>query len=125
MTDRELAGCPVEADLQELQELIAHNRSMPSPIITPGCEAYVLHWLRNRRTPSSEGDGRDAERLDWVQSVFEKSHSSISFRHYARGCMGCEIFTVPSQHVRGYGVRGAIDAAIAAAARSQGTDQPE
>ena len=57
--DRELAAC-VERELRELLDLIAHNRSMPSPVITPGCEAYVLEYFRNRRTPAGEY-ARDAE----------------------------------------------------------------
>lgn len=55
MTDRELAGCA----LVELQALIEWNRSFLAPPITPGHEAGVLQYFR--RTPSSEGDGRDGE----------------------------------------------------------------
>ena len=72
--DRELAAC-VERELRELLDLIAHNRSMPSPVITPGCEAYVLEYFRNRRTPAGEY-ARDAE-IERLNAALRDAHAKI------------------------------------------------
>ena len=60
---------------------------------------------------------KDAEMLRWLANEWDK-HGSVGFRRYARGTAGCELFTVTTQHVRGYGFRGAIEAAM----REQGAN---
>lgn len=57
-----------------------------------------------------KSDITDAQRIEFLTKLFEGSRSSIVFKHYASGAAGCEAFSVPSQHVRGYSIRGAIDA---------------
>lgn len=68
--------------------------------------------------PSEEGKKDDAmrmdsERMDWLHSVFEAG-GVVEMKRYSVGVAGCQIFTFQTQHVCGYEVRGAIDAAMAA-----------
>lgn len=62
----------------------------------------------------SNGETEDAARLGWLAQEFEKN-GSIAANRYGPGIAGCQLFTITSQHVRGYGLRGAIDAAKAKA----------
>jgi hypothetical protein len=62
----------------------------------------------------AEADRADARRLDWLAAELG-THGTIVARRYGPGRAGCELFTVSSQHVRGIGLRAAIDAALAGA----------
>jgi hypothetical protein len=53
----------------------------------------------------------DTERLDALIAMFESGRRA-EFVTYGTGVAGVDLFTVPSQRVRGYTIRGAIDAAI-------------
>jgi hypothetical protein len=71
-------------------------------------------WITTTRPPATAGeDARDAARLGTLERWFEEG-GVVSFRTYGPGSAGCELFTTRTQHVRGYKIRGAIDAALTA-----------
>ena len=156
MTDRELAGCallpcpfcggaPVR-DRRGLSEVYAYADQVTYKCSGCGVERSAIGdtskrgyadnstveqraiaaW--NRRTPSSEGDGRDGDRLDWLCAVdpARRVEGGMGFRAYE------DVAPLDVEHShwvaltdRFYGTaREAIDAAIAAAERGGAPDLP-
>jgi hypothetical protein len=85
-----------------------------------GGVAVVYDAMGTRHPSPEEADqAADAARMAWLAKQWEDG-GAISADRYGPGRAGCQLFTVASQHVRGYGLRGAIDAAMAVANHNAG-----
>jgi hypothetical protein len=81
----------------------------------------VVLCIEESRNFAKPERSADEVRMDFLEAMFARG-GSISADRYGPGTAGCRLFTVPSQHVRGYMLRGAIDATMLANSARQGEE---